>query len=1276
MKRKLTWILSVLMIAALCLALGACGGETPVTYTVTFTGENVSVPVQTIREGGLAVEPKDPSREDYDFTGWFKEGEDQPFNFSTPITQNITLVAGWKAKEPEVTVTEVPDGSGTASDPFVLIHPIQLVYFSEQINSGNQSYLKAYVELGADLDMTGIIYDPAGTTEETAFQGVFDGKNHRITGLKIQTVSITGTSYVGLFGQTSMAVIKNLNLENIDYQVTSYSSDSTVGTEVGGVVGHADLTNFRNVTVTGSIVANCPAGNTLTMGGLAGTLQTSEAYIVYTENCLTDLTLGGGIGSYDEDTLGGLYGEIYNLYGTTALINCKTAGSITGGRYAGGLVGYLNDMGSLINCASTARVEATDAGVTYAGGLVGMSSGDSIILDCFTTGRVVARPSTENAYKSYAGYLVGYQAEDDYYLYFTPGTAVINSYYNGSLSGGDNRNTLGIQHSGDFSKDFILSTLKWSEQSWSFGNTANFDDSCRPTEVTAAETANSFELKLVNGTETETRTKPVENDGYTLLGEIEPLTNQNGKVFWNWEYAEGAIQRYYMPMVKDVTLTARYYDVKGISTTYKGTATHGSSVLDSGIIRLMEDGTMQWINDTTMSGSYRYDGEHIIMTVQNAGIGTFSGTLTVAEGLKFELDAGMSGTVAYVLQPFQMTVVGEYVSQNGWILTFNGEDSLTFHDAALDSGAVVDGSVEKTSEDVLTVQGGNLLKYFDSFVITLLDDGSLSVDAQPVSGVSITMDGEIFRQYMTVSYEGEAFVGSYHLATISLGYSDDPSMSRYTAEFLANGGFLYTSEYSTTEGRYYYFDQIGQVKVILDGYISTLTYDAGLKIFYGPLFRGGSYPYSVVMTPVSEGEITGFIAEDSSFNIYTAGGKAYYISDGVFNPDAQISGDFTDGGRVTVEGKDYRVVSYTYGDKVSYKLSPIGSEEGTYTYQGASIVFDGLGGVSGDRTGRYWLYDDLVFILFDNNQMLRFSLSAATGAGNNITALPGDGWEGIWYASGRSETADGTRYENPKHYKLVVDGIGHVTLYYYHADGTYHFNWSNTWGTYTETATGLFFKLNEIQEADVQFYYENQVVYSKSFGYLAEISFVAEGYTGPTTPPALPVSWVGSYTGTTAEGSVILNLRGDLTGSFKGLPFVGLFDGDKTISFEVEGKRCKLVFDTVITLTYGEEVLTLTRQGEITEVIPGALTGTWTGTAYRGSTVVGTVTVVIESDGKITYNGTVLANVTFQAEQLVITAVSGENTYTFTWDEEEGTFVSLLRDAENSETQATLTRVD
>ena len=67
-------------------------------YTVTFNSNGGSnVPSQTIDYNGTAIKPIDPTREGYTFVNWKLNGND--YNFATPVTSNITLVAEWQVKE-------------------------------------------------------------------------------------------------------------------------------------------------------------------------------------------------------------------------------------------------------------------------------------------------------------------------------------------------------------------------------------------------------------------------------------------------------------------------------------------------------------------------------------------------------------------------------------------------------------------------------------------------------------------------------------------------------------------------------------------------------------------------------------------------------------------------------------------------------------------------------------------------------------------------------------------------------------------------------------------------------------------------------------------------------------------------------------------------------------------------------------------------------------------------------------------------------------------------
>lgn len=67
------------------------------TYTVTFdaAGGEPAPTTQTIADGEKAAEPANkPEKSGFTFEGWYLNGE--KYNFATPVTANITLVARWE----------------------------------------------------------------------------------------------------------------------------------------------------------------------------------------------------------------------------------------------------------------------------------------------------------------------------------------------------------------------------------------------------------------------------------------------------------------------------------------------------------------------------------------------------------------------------------------------------------------------------------------------------------------------------------------------------------------------------------------------------------------------------------------------------------------------------------------------------------------------------------------------------------------------------------------------------------------------------------------------------------------------------------------------------------------------------------------------------------------------------------------------------------------------------------------------------------------------------
>ena len=85
-----------------------CGGATPETFTVTFdaNGHGTAPAAQTITSGETASEPTEPKETGYTFGGWYKEAAcTNLFDFSTPITDDITLYAKWTIAEYTITAT-------------------------------------------------------------------------------------------------------------------------------------------------------------------------------------------------------------------------------------------------------------------------------------------------------------------------------------------------------------------------------------------------------------------------------------------------------------------------------------------------------------------------------------------------------------------------------------------------------------------------------------------------------------------------------------------------------------------------------------------------------------------------------------------------------------------------------------------------------------------------------------------------------------------------------------------------------------------------------------------------------------------------------------------------------------------------------------------------------------------------------------------------------------------------------------------------------------------
>ena len=113
----------------------------------------------------------------------------------------------------------------------------ELIAFSASVNSG-KTYKNCVVRLVADIDISGKTFNPIGS-KNNSFEGIFEGNNHIISNLSLVGGDYQNNlSYMGLFGHTSGATIRNLTLKGMTYSGFSY---------VGAFVGYAENTTLKHL---------------------------------------------------------------------------------------------------------------------------------------------------------------------------------------------------------------------------------------------------------------------------------------------------------------------------------------------------------------------------------------------------------------------------------------------------------------------------------------------------------------------------------------------------------------------------------------------------------------------------------------------------------------------------------------------------------------------------------------------------------------------------------------------------------------------------------------------------------------------------------------------------------------------------------------------------------------------------------------------------------------------------------------------------------------------
>lgn len=245
-----------------------------------------------------------------------------------------------------------------------------LAYYSDKGNTFSGKTIN--LESGKEYDMAGKLWTPIGGSAHN-FKGTFNGNGATISNLSItqyfsyngtEVVPSTNNNNVGLFGITSSATIKNVNIKMATVTGDEY---------VGGIVGSA----------TDSILESCTTDTTTTIvgnsyvGGIAGFVKCENgATATRRKSVVSNATNNARVSGHSH--VGGIVGRA--LYGITQMstnngtIKVTNNGTNTAASGIGGIVGSSKE-GAIYEVINNGSVSGYDAifanNAQNVGGIVG-----------------------------------------------------------------------------------------------------------------------------------------------------------------------------------------------------------------------------------------------------------------------------------------------------------------------------------------------------------------------------------------------------------------------------------------------------------------------------------------------------------------------------------------------------------------------------------------------------------------------------------------------------------------------------------------------------------------------------------------------------------------------------------------------------------------------------------------------------------------------------------------------------------------------------------------
>jgi hypothetical protein len=314
-------------------------------------------------------------------------GESESDDTETEIT-NEHCTAGTAPSNPGA-VLDAMGGAGTTASPYEVTGVCELQAMSADRDA-------AYV-LTADIAASetaqwneGAGFAPIGD-ESTPFTGSLDGNGHTVDGL---TIDRADGQAVGLFGATAGAHLSELDLTNADV-----AGDQTVG----ALIGHSQDTDLTTISVAGQVT-----GSRTDVGGLVGNHTVTDTP---SDGVIADVAVSGSVsgGKYVGGAVGYNDGLLRDAH-SSATVSSNRGGGLVGWNRdgivtqssasgdvqgSGGLVGRVGHMGNVDPLPKSGAVTQSYAtgdvtGGSHVGGLVGMLQGGSQLTNSYATGNVTS----------------------------------------------------------------------------------------------------------------------------------------------------------------------------------------------------------------------------------------------------------------------------------------------------------------------------------------------------------------------------------------------------------------------------------------------------------------------------------------------------------------------------------------------------------------------------------------------------------------------------------------------------------------------------------------------------------------------------------------------------------------------------------------------------------------------------------------------------------------------------------------------------------------------